>query len=162
MTKLTEGAGRKTKIYYLNRNQAMLLITYLDNTKPVREFKQLLIQRFDEMEKELSKRQLERATEKQRGKMLNEVVKNWENAPKFAYPNIRKLLTKAVTGINFKGLKKVRDPDCITVTLLDLLTSEELTEYQCLESLVISLIGLNADYKTIKATVNNIKQPMEV
>jgi len=31
-----------------------------------------------------------------------------------------------------------------------------------LESLVISLIGLNADYKTIKATVNNIKQPMEV
>lgn len=47
--------GRPRKIYHLNEQQATLLITYLDNTKPVREFKVALVKAFFEMRDELSK-----------------------------------------------------------------------------------------------------------
>ncbi|WP_270250273.1 Rha family transcriptional regulator [Lactococcus lactis] len=42
MTTLDDSRGQKVKIYQLNRNQAMLLITWLDNTEPVRAFKLIL------------------------------------------------------------------------------------------------------------------------
>ncbi|WP_251314693.1 Rha family transcriptional regulator [Floricoccus penangensis] len=121
--------GQKAKIYYLNRNQAMLLITYLDNTKPVRKFKQELIKRFDEMEKELSVRKLERAIEKQHGKTLTEAIEHWKYCNSHSFQNIRQLLTKTVTGLNARELRKQRS-DGEKYILLDLLTAEELAEYK--------------------------------
>jgi len=44
----------------LNEQQATLLITYLRNTEPVKEFKKNLVKAFFEMRDELSKRYLQR------------------------------------------------------------------------------------------------------
>ena len=41
--------GRPTKVYYLNEEQAMLLITYLDNNEIVRTFKKNLVHQFVKM-----------------------------------------------------------------------------------------------------------------
>lgn len=46
MSKIKEGRGRKSKTYKLNEQQATLIITYLDNTQPVRRFKQQLGSQF--------------------------------------------------------------------------------------------------------------------
>ena len=43
--------GRPSKVYYLNEEQATLLITYLDNTETVRDFKKKLVHQFFEMRK---------------------------------------------------------------------------------------------------------------
>lgn len=48
--------GRPTKICYLNEEQATLLITYLDNTDTVREFKKKLVHQFFEMRKFIAER----------------------------------------------------------------------------------------------------------
>uniref|UniRef100_UPI00359CA9D2 Rha family transcriptional regulator n=1 Tax=Lactococcus garvieae TaxID=1363 RepID=UPI00359CA9D2 len=85
---LPDSRGQKVKIYQLNRNQAMLLITYLDNTKAVRDFKIALVKRFDEMEKELQNRKIGRIKEKAVKRTLNEAIDNWKSAPKFPYPTM--------------------------------------------------------------------------
>lgn len=49
--------GRPTKIYFLNEEQATLLITYLDNTETVRAFKKKLVHQFFNMRKLLAEKQ---------------------------------------------------------------------------------------------------------
>lgn len=48
--------GRPTKVYILNEEQAMLLVTYLDNNEIVREFKKNLVHQFCEMRKFIAER----------------------------------------------------------------------------------------------------------
>ena len=49
--------GRPRKIWHLNEQQATLLITYLGNTKPVRNFKKALTREFFQQRKELALQQ---------------------------------------------------------------------------------------------------------
>ena len=48
--------GRPEKLYLLNEQQATLLLTYLKNTEPVREFKKNLVRQFYKMKEELKSR----------------------------------------------------------------------------------------------------------
>ena len=48
--------GRPTKIYFLNEEQATLLVTYLENSETVREFKKRLVHQFFEMRKFIAER----------------------------------------------------------------------------------------------------------
>lgn len=50
----TELGGRPSKIYYLNEPQATLLLTYLQNTPIVREFKKALIKEFYQIKKDFA------------------------------------------------------------------------------------------------------------
>ncbi|HFD4809609.1 TPA: Rha family transcriptional regulator, partial [Streptococcus pyogenes] len=78
--------GRPRRIYHLNEQQATLLVTYLGNTEPVREFKKNLVKAFFEMREELTQIRLQRSLEAPKRKTLNEAIKTWEHAPKMAYP----------------------------------------------------------------------------
>lgn len=49
-----ELGGRPSKIYYLNEPQATLLLTYLQNTPIVREFKKALIKEFYQIKKDFT------------------------------------------------------------------------------------------------------------
>lgn len=51
--------GRPTKVYWLNEEQAMLLVTYLDNNEIVRKFKRNLVHQFVEMRKFIAERHTE-------------------------------------------------------------------------------------------------------
>lgn len=153
MTKITEGRGRNTKIYQLNRNQAMLLITWLDNTETVRAFKLALVKRFDEMEKELQARKIGRISEKAVKRTLNEAIDHWENAPKFAYPTMNKLLIKLATG---SSINDVKARDTSQEIMLNLLTSTEQQAYLELEQVAIGLIMANLEYKFIKEMLEKI------
>ncbi|HER1316454.1 TPA: Rha family transcriptional regulator [Streptococcus pyogenes] len=138
--------GRPRRIYHLNEQQATLLVTYLGNTEPVREFKKNLVKAFFEMREELTQIRLQRSLEAPKRKTLNEAIKTWEHAPKMAYPTVYNLLLKAVTGKNSKQLKVTRggysDIDC--------LNSIELAQYTALEDMAIALINLNFTYQDIK------------
>lgn len=146
MTKINDGRGRPRKIYHLNEQQATLLITYLDNTKPVREFKKNLVSAFFEMRDELTKIRIERASERPKRLALNEAINRWENAPKMAYSTVYNLLLKGVTGYNKTQLTAKRGGE----TGIDCLNSIELAQYTALEDMAIALINLNFTYQDIK------------
>ena len=142
-----DGRGRPMKIYRLNEQQATLLITYLKNTEPVRQFKMNLVKAFFEMRDELSKFRMQRALEKPKRKTLHDSIENWEQAPKHAHSTMTNLLLKAVTDRNAKQLREERGG----YNGIDSLTSDELEQYQAFEDMVIAMIGLNMSYQEIKA-----------
>ena len=144
-----DGKGRPKKVYRLNEQQATLLITYLDNTPQVIDFKTNLVKAFFEMRDELSKRQLQRELEKPKRKSLTEAIQTWEKAPKHAYSTLTNLLLKGVTGKNKTQLMKERE----SKNGIDGLTSVELANYQRLEDMAIALINLNMGYSEIKNLV---------
>ena len=144
-----DGRGRPMKIYRLNEQQATLLITYLKNTEPVRQFKMNLVKAFFEMRDELSKRYLQRELEKPKRKTLTESIKSWEKAPQHAYSTLTNLLLKGATGKNKAQLMQERESE----NGIDSLTSAELTNYQRLEDMAIAMINLNMRYSEIKELI---------
>ncbi|WP_416135704.1 Rha family transcriptional regulator [Enterococcus casseliflavus] len=70
-----DGRGRPRKIYRLNEEQATLLITYLDNTEPVRAFKKELVKQFFAMKHEQLSRQALRSAGKQVRVSMTDAIK---------------------------------------------------------------------------------------
>ncbi|HEM6583908.1 MULTISPECIES: Rha family transcriptional regulator [Streptococcus] len=141
--------GRPRKVYRLNEQQATLLVTYLGNTEPVREFKKNLVKAFFEMRDEVAKFRYQRALEKPRQKTLHDSIEIWQKAPKHAHSTITNLLLKGTTGMNKKQLMAKRGG----MSGIDSLTSQELIRYQALEEMVIAMINLGMCYHDIKLMV---------
>ena len=146
--------GQPKKNYILNEQQATLLITYLKNTEPVRQFKKNLVKAFFEMRDELAKFKLQRALEKPKRKTLHDSIESWGSAPKHAHPTVNNLLLKGASGMNKKQLVAARGG----LTGIDSLTSTELVRYQALEDMAIAMIGLNMSYQDIKSMVFRPKE----
>ena len=147
-------SGQNKRDYILNEQQATLLITYLRNTEPVKEFKKNLVRAFFEMREELSKFRIQRALEKTKRKTLHDSIETWEQAPKHAHSTMNNLLLKAVTDMNARQLVASRKG----FNGIESLTSEELEKYQALEDMVIAMIGLNMNYHEIKKWVFRDKE----
>lgn len=147
-------SGQKAKVYKLNEQQATLLITFLDNSEIVANFKTLLVKQFYEMRDELTKRNINRAIEKPIKKTLNDCIKDWKYTNKHAYSNINRLLIKVATGLSITELKKERGDAKVA---LDLLTSKEQETYKTLENKVIAYINADFDYSLIKALLTGGK-----
>lgn len=152
MTKLS-GRGRPQKTYHLNEQQATLLITYLDNTPQVNQFKKSLVREFYRMKQELTQLKINRAIEKPQRKSLTDAIKGWPQAPKFSYRNATELLCKQATGMSTQKIKKRRNVD----VFLDGLTVQEQERYSKLESILIGLIELNKSWDEAKAIVTLAK-----
>lgn len=146
--------GRPRKIYRLNEQQATLLVTYLGNTRPVRNFKTNLVKAFFEMRDELTKLKLQRALEKPKRKTLHDSIESWKEAPKHAHSTITNLLLKGTSGMNKRQLMAARGG----LTGIDSLTSTELVRYQALEDMAIAMINLGMTYQDIKAMVFRPKE----
>ena len=143
------GRGRPQKTYHLNEQQATLLITYLDNTPEVNQFKKNLVHEFYRMRKELNQRQINRAIEKPQRKSLTDAIKEWPQAPDYIYINMTRLLLKRATGLTAQQIKKQRH----VKTALDGLTVKEQERYQQLENIAIGLVGLNKTWDEVKGVL---------
>lgn len=148
--------GQPKKSYILNEQQATLLITYLKNTEPVREFKKNLVKAFFELRKEVAEFRYQRALEKPKRKTLHDSIETWEQAPKHAHPTVNNLLLKGASGLNKKQLMAQRGGH----NGIDSLTSTELVRYQALEDMAIAMINLGMSYQDIKTMV--FRQKTEV
>ncbi|MFR0536103.1 Rha family transcriptional regulator [Limosilactobacillus reuteri] len=144
------GRGRPQKTYHLNEQQATLLITYLDNTPEVNQFKKNLVREFYRMRKELNQRQINRAIEKPQRKSLMDAVKEWSSANKWSYRNMTQLLLKRATGgLTAQQIKKQRH----VKVALDGLTLKEQERYKQLENIAIGLVGLNKTWDEVKGVL---------
>ena len=149
MTKLP-GRGRPQKTYHLNEQQATFLITMLDNTPQVKQFKKSLVREFYAMKQELTQRQINRAIEKPQRKTLMAAVKSWPNANQWSYRNMTQLLLKRATGgMTAQQIKKERH----VKTALDGLTVKEQARYEQLENIAIGLVSLNKTWDEVKGVL---------
>ncbi|MCC4515279.1 hypothetical protein DN439_06675 [Lactobacillus reuteri] len=152
MTKPLKGSkgGRPQKSYHLNEQQATLLITYLDNTSEVNQFKKNLVREFYRMRKELNQRQINRAIEKPQRKALMDAVKDWPHVTQWSYRNMTQLLLKRATGgMTAQQVKKQRH----VKVALDGLTLKEQERYKQLENIAIGLVGLNKTWDEVKGVL---------
>uniref|UniRef100_UPI00115D0613 Rha family transcriptional regulator n=2 Tax=Bacteria TaxID=2 RepID=UPI00115D0613 len=108
MSKINKGRGRKKKFYHLNEEQATLLITYLDNTEPVRRFKKALVRQFYDMKNGLYARRMERQKEKSVRKSMTDVIKELGLSLHY-YKHYTDLVYKTALGFNAKQLREARE-----------------------------------------------------
>lgn len=153
--------SRNYNVYQLNEQQATLLITYMQNTLPVRKFKKALVKQFYIMQRELNKRAATRIKAKEAREALTNAIQNLPDSPNKAlkYKHYTDLVYKIVFN---KNSKQLRDDYGIIAkdSLRDYFTADQIEEIERLENQIGVLINLGNDYATIKAIMLNqqIKQ----
>lgn len=153
MSKITTGRGRKSKNYHLNEQQATLLITYLDNTEPVRKFKKELVHQFYAMKQELFERSMYRNQGKEIRLSMTDAIKERGFSSKF-YIHFQNLAYKSAIGFSATQIKKARNVQK-TESVLDYLMAEESKAVNQREQQIATLISLGMDYEQIKAVLAN-------
>jgi len=148
------GRGRPRKVWHLNKNQASLLITYLDNTKPVRQFKKELIRQFDAMQRELIERRARFELGKEFSKGLGTAVAESQiDQHGHEFSNFNRLVYRQALGVDSIKLRKVRSiPRDEPIT--HYLTSEEAKAVRLVKQRVTMFLDAGMDYQQIKNVLN--------
>ena len=143
--------GRPRKIWNLNEEQTMLLITYMDNTQPVRRFKKALVNQFSAMKRALYERQVQFELGKQFSKGLNQAIAESPHLDEHhrLYANINKLIYKQALGVSTKALRQQRHiPKSEPIT--HYLGSNEASAVKQVKEQVSTLLGMRLNYQQIK------------
>ncbi len=148
------GRGRPKKIYHLNEQQSSLLITFLENTEKVADFKTNLVSQFYEMKQELLKRQIIRESGKEVRLSMTDAIKATGEAKPYDYSNFTRLAYKSAVGYSPTELKKARNIPKNDV-IADYLTADELKAVEQREQQIATLINLGMKFKAIQEVLNN-------
>lgn len=142
--------GHPRRVWYLNKNQANLLITYLDNTKPVRQFKKALVRQFDAMQRELIERRAQFELGKQFSKSLHATIADSQiKMHGHEYSTFNRLIYKQALGVDSTKLRKARDiPKSEAITTY--LSSDEAEAVRLVKNRVEVLLDVGMDYQQIK------------
>ncbi|QOX68233.1 phage regulatory protein [Levilactobacillus brevis] len=142
--------GHPRRVWYLNKNQANLLITYLDNTKPVRQFKKALVRQFDAMQRELVERRAQFELGKQFSKSLHATIAESQiKMHGHEYSTFNRLIYKQALGVDSTKLRKARDiPKGEAITTY--LSSDEAEAVRLVKNRVEVLLDVGMDYQQIK------------
>ena len=150
-----ERGVKYAKVYHLNEQQATLLITYLKNTEPVRQFKKALVRGFFEARKELSRREIERAVKAPVRRSLTDAIRDSgenERMHGHAYDAYTNLAYKAAIGRTATQIRKSAGVDR-RADVVPLMSAEELAEVTKRESQVTTLLDCGMRYEAIKAVL---------
>ena len=138
-----------TKVYHLNEPQATLILTFLKNTPPVREFKKNLVRQFYAMRNELLRRQVERTTLKPIRREMTDAIQEYDNG-KWSYKKYTDLVYKSALGKTAVQLRKERGAPK-TAKAMDYLTADELAAITKGTYQVSVLLEKTQDYELVKA-----------
>lgn len=145
---------QKAKIYYLNEEQATLLMTYLKNTAQVRAFKKELVRQFYAMRTELYKVQMAKASRRPVRVSMTDAIKALPDSPHKAlkYGQYTDLAYKLALGRTARQLRKDRGADK-RATASDYMTAEEISLVAEVENKIGVLIGIGMSYQQVKASL---------
>ena len=153
--------GKNQKAYYITRDGFTLLSMGYGGEKAVR-FKEAYIRQFNNMERLLHEKYIEREKGTAVRNLLTDALKmSSENYHMLghAYSTYTNCIYKAIFGMNAKQLRDhygIDKLDC----LRDCFSSEELTAVQSMESLVSGLVACGWSYDAIRDFIerNNTKR----
>lgn len=146
--------GRPSKGYLLNEQQATLLITYLDNTEKVRQFKKTLVKQFYAMKKVLFERHIERNKGTIVCLSMTDEIKRSGFTKGYHYSNFTRLAYKSAIGFSSTDIRKAREVPSNGV-IADYLTADELQAVNAREQQIATLLTLGMDYKQIQGVLSN-------
>lgn len=149
--------GRPQKVYQLNEQQAMLLITYLQNTPPVRAFKKQLVKDFHRAKEYITNQRIQREIGKPTQRRLMDAVKASGEAERMhgdtlAYSNYCNLACIAATGVNKSKLAAERGFHK-SAPAANFLSVEELAVYERAKDQMRVLLDLGMQYQEIKSHI---------
>lgn len=145
--------GQSVKAYYLNEQQATLLITYLKNTAPVRRFKKNLVREFFKARQDLAHRRELREAGKPVQRELTDAIRDsgeGERMHGHAFNTYQNLIYKAALGRNASQVKRERGA-AKDSRAVDFLTTDELQAVEKKKRLVIGLLDEGFQYEAIRA-----------
>ena len=143
------GRGRPKKEWHLNEPQATLLMTMLDNTPVVIEFKVNLVKAFYELREEVANQRVLLERNKQINKDLGQVIHEYLPDNQYAYSNYHTLAYKAVTGYTPKQLRSMYH----VANAQEALTSDELEKMEQVRHAIAGLIVIGQDYESDRKSV---------
>lgn len=149
----TKGGVQNHKVYYLNEQQATLLMTYLKNTPVVRAFKVELVRQFYAMRRELLERAVAKASKLPVRRSMTDAIRDFvPNSPHKAqrYKQYTDLAYKAALGKTAVQLRKER---CAPTgaNIIEYLTATEIEAVGKMEGRIAVLLEMGMDYQTIKS-----------
>lgn len=149
----TDDKGESRPCYLCTRKGCDMIANKMTGRKGVL-FTATYVTRFHEMEQELMRRQIARTEGKQQRRELTDIIKELPDHPgrKWDYKLYTDLAYKATLGMPAGKIKKERGSGkpCRAV---DLLTADELREYQRKEAAVAALLDAGLSYEQIKAAI---------
>lgn len=96
--------GRPTRVYYLNERQSTLILTYLDNTEPVKRFKKALVKAFFEMAEFIRSLQV---TKMELPAFTEAVLMAHEEPKHYCFSNEINMIYRIVLGMDAKQFREV-------------------------------------------------------
>jgi len=141
--------GRPTRVYYLNERQSTLILTYLDNTEPVKKFKKALVKEFFRMS-DFIKSLL--ATKIEFPVFTDAVMLAHEEPKNYHFSNEINMIYRIVLGMD---AKKFREENGIDkgVVIKPYLTLEQIKAIETLQRVDIGLLVVMPDFQQRKATL---------
>lgn len=153
----TKGGVQDHKIYFLNEEQATLLITFLKNNDIVADFKVELVRQFYAMRRELLQRRVERAKLLPSRRDMTDAIRDCvPDSPHKSmwYKHYTDLAYRAAFGKSAAQLRKERNvPQKAIAT--DYMTADELSAVERITKQIGVLVEMRLDYGQIKAMLLN-------
>lgn len=143
--------GRPHKVWHLNEEQTMLLLTYMDNTEPIRKFKKALVHQFGLMKRNLYEKQVQFELGKEFSKELHQAIAEspYLDEHHHLYGNINKLIYQQALGVSTKALRQQRHiPKNEPIT--HYLDSNEAGAVKRVKEQTRTLLGMHFSYQQIK------------
>jgi len=144
--------GRPTRIYNLNQPQATLLMTFLDNTEPVKNFKKDLVREFFKMESFI--KNLFEA--KQYFPEFTDAIMSTHEEPKhYHFSNELNMINQIVTGMNAKQFKVAHGLENEVGSIRPYLNLQQLEAVKALQRIDIGLIISISDFQQRKTILES-------
>ena len=144
--------GRPIKIYFLNEQQSTLLLTYLNNSEPVKEFKKSLVREFYKMKNFINSLQ----TAKLEFPEFTDAIMNAHEEPKhYHFSNEIDMINRIVLGLSAKQFKEKNNIDKSINSIRPYLTQEQIKAIETLQRFDIGLVTMEPDYQKRKETLTN-------
>jgi phage regulator Rha-like protein len=159
MSKPTEAGGRPKKTWILSEHQAMVLTTFMKNTKKVKEFKVRLVSEFIKMRNYIQKMDTIRLAGIETRKSLTDTIQEsgeQERMHGHGYSTYTNMVYE-VCGLSksFKDYKKwiTNEPQRNSIEFRSWLNPDELKRVELAEAMIKPLLELDKQYSEIKETL---------
>nr|DAV63729.1 MAG TPA: regulatory protein [Caudoviricetes sp.] len=144
--------GRPTRMYLLNERQSTLLLTYLDNTEPVKHFKKDLVRAFFKMHDFI---QSLKTAKLEFPEFTNAIMNAHEEPKHYHFSNEINMINKIVLGVTAKEFKEQNGIDKSVNSIRPYLNEEQIKAIETLQRFDIGLITMIEDYQERKEMLTN-------
>ena len=141
-------------VYHLNEEQATLIMTYLKNTAPVRQFKKELVRQFFEMREALLQQQAAKVERKPIRRSLTDAIKADPQHSKWDFPLYTDLAYRTTIGQTARQIRKEHGAGK-SVPASDFLTAKQIQKISKLESQIAVLKEFGMGYQEVKSLISN-------